>query len=513
MLFAPLTTMINDSKGIRIWLLWIFAVLSAAGIHALTMRTSPLAWQDEVQIIDFGRNKMPGADNSWAMSWLTTGRPPTGLSYLGCVLQEVGYRVAKGDPAGPRTTALLGAILASAAMLGWLRARGVGAWVALACSLIFLLDPVFVQGYRGARVDAWTMGFMMLALLAIRAMIVNKQRHEAPAWKPRAGHLLAAVCVAISGLFWVSAILLVPLLIHELLCDRSCEGKTSVAGNRLLGVRDLIWVGVFAVGFFALLSFPIWQDIHQGVGDLTSVTSGASGARRSFAEFRAVFIETFQYNPWALVGGGASLLVLRRWPLGLAFLLAVAGVLATSFYIHRAVYLLPYLYLSIALAADKFLQPNQSRINRRIAGSILIFMLVWSCGVTLGARTLKVLQQRQTRDPQQMLDLASRAIGPGSHRVYLHNWDGYYAGRKLGWKLFRFYDNAPPGKKEWNDLLATMEFAMFSVGDVSDQEDKALRILGFSRERFDCDASPAATLPGIAKTKSGYGPYWIYRRR
>ncbi|MEI6071068.1 MAG: hypothetical protein WCS31_04705 [Verrucomicrobiae bacterium] len=447
------------------------------------------------------------------MNWLTAGRPAGGLSYLGCVLQEVGYRVAKGDPAGPRTTALLGAILASAAMLGWLRARGVDAWVALACSLIFLLDPVFVQGYRGARVDAWTMGFMMLALWAIRALLVNKQRHEAPTWKPRDGHLLAAACVAISGLFWVSAILLVPLLIHELLCDRSCEGKPHLAGNRLLGVKDLIWVGVFSVGFFALLLFPICQDIYQGVANLATGTSGVVGAHRTFTDFKAVFIETFKYNPWALVGGCASLLVLRRWPLGFAFLLAMVGVLATSFYIHRAVYLLPYLYLAIALVANRFLQPNQNRVNRRFVGLALLFMLVWCCGVTLGARTLKALQQRQTRDPQQILDLATRAIGPGSHCVYLDNCDGYYAGRKLGWKLFHFYDDAPPGSTGWNDLLATMDFALFSVGDVSDQEDEGLRTLGFSRERFECDASLSVPLPGIAKSKSGYGPFWVYRRQ
>ena len=502
-----------NSNELRIWLIWNFAVLFAVGIYVLTMRTSPIVWQDEVQIIDWGRNQMPGADNSWGMSWLTTGRPAMFLCYLGCVLQEVGYRVANGDPAGPRAVALLGAILASAAMLGWLRARGVDAGAALACSLIFILDPVFAQGYRGARVDAWAMGFMMLALLAIRAMLVNKCRHEAATWKPRVGHLLAAVCVAISGLFWVSAILLVPLLIHELLCDRGCDGKPHVVGNRWLGVRDVIWVGAFAVGFFALLLIPIWQDIYKAVADLTGKTSERVVHRSSFTDFKAAFIGTFQYNPWALVGGCIGLLVLRRWPLGLAFLLAVAGVLTTSLYIHRAVYILPYLYLSIALVADRCLQSSQRRVGRRISGCVLVFMLVWSCVVTLGARTLKAIQQRQTRDPQQMFDLASRTIGPGSHRVYLDNWDGYYAGRKMGWKLFRFYDDVPADTKDWKDLLSTMDFAMYSVGDVSDKEGEGLLALGFSRERFECDTSPGDPMPRIAKSKSGYGPYWIYRKK
>ena len=83
----------------------------------------------------------------------------------------------------------------------------------------------------------------------------------------------------------------------------------------------------------------------------------------------------------------------------------------------------------------------------------------------------------------------------------------------MGWKLFRFYDDVPADTKDWKDLLSTMDFAMYSVGDVSDKEGEGLLALGFSRERFECDTSPGDPMPRIAKSKSGYGPYWIYRKK
>lgn len=506
-------TVKSQFKENHIWGIWILAVMSAWWIYSLTMTTSPIIWQDEVQIVDEGRSWIPGADNSWSVSWLPSGRPQIMICYLGSVLQEVGYRIANGDPVGPRTTALLGAILASAAMLGWLRARRLDPWVALACSLIFFFDPVFAQGYRGARVDAWTIGFMILALWVIRTMLINKHWLETPFWKPGAGHVLAAVCVAISGLFWVTAIMLVPLLIHEIMCDRNCSDRPPVSGGWLCGVRDLVWVGVFSLGFIALFLLPIRHEIYRAVADLAEKTSERIVPHDAHSNFKALFIETFQYNPWTLICGCIGFFILRRWPLGLAFLLAVAGVLATSFYIHRAVYLLPYLYLSIGLVANSFERLDPAIVKRWICAIVLIFLLVWSSGITLGARSLIAIQQRRERDPQQMLDLASRAIGTGPYRVYIKSWDGYYAGRKLGWKLFRFYDESPPGENDWNDLFRTMDFAMYSMGDISNKEHAALRALGFTCARFDCELRNSDQALPIGTSQSAYGPYWIYRRR
>ena len=62
------------------WGLVLFATLS---VHSLTIRISPTIWQDEVQIVDYGRVLAPGADRSHAMTWLDSGRAAIPLNYLG----------------------------------------------------------------------------------------------------------------------------------------------------------------------------------------------------------------------------------------------------------------------------------------------------------------------------------------------------------------------------------------------------------------------------------------------
>lgn len=497
-----------------IWALWLAIAVMAAAVHAVTLRISPTVWQDEVQILDWGRAGSTGAADTWAASWnAAAARPQGNLCYIGCAFQEIGYTVMGGDLAGPRMSALLGAVLASAAMLGWLRARGVDGRVALACSLLFLLDPVFAQGYRGARVDGWTMAFMLMGFWCIRAMPLHNGVAR-PIWMPRVEHAVAAVCVALAGLCWVSAILLVPLLIHELWCDRRKDVRRDEMGNRLMWMGDLAWVGGFSVMALGILLLPIWPQIRQVGADMAGTTSAAAGSGVPFEiatlmNLAGEFGEVFKYNPWPLLLAGIGCISSKRWPLCLAMAVASLGVLLTSFYIHRAVYLLPYLFLSIALAADGIIQAKDSRRWCLIVGFVLCGMIAWSSGVTLGARTVVALKQRDVRDYRHMRDLAIAAIGPGSHRVYLGSWEPYYAGRRLGWKLFCSFGGGGPGSRDWNALMKTMDFAVFRTDYLTNQEHEVMAALGFSRKRFDCNEGLS---PQSSSLAAGYGSYWIYRK-
>ena len=68
-------------KPWRWWSLFLALVLA---IFLPSLGSAPLVWQDEVQIVDFGRVVLdPGTD--WAVTWSTSDQkavPP--ISYLGC---------------------------------------------------------------------------------------------------------------------------------------------------------------------------------------------------------------------------------------------------------------------------------------------------------------------------------------------------------------------------------------------------------------------------------------------
>ncbi len=344
---------------------------------------------------------------------------------------------------------------------------------------------------------------------------VAREALKRPVWMPRRGHLVAAICVALSGLVWTSAVLLIPLLIHELTCGRNQDPRAGVASNRWWLGSELAWVGALAVVMFGLLLQPIWQNIHQSFCDLARTTSAASdenGSATSFGDLMRAVSGAFIYSPWPLLVGGACCLSLKRWSLGLALLAALLGAVHTGFYVHRGVYLLPYLFLAIAMASDRLVHAPSSPVIRRLVFGVLTAMLVWSSGVTLGARTMVALRQRDVRDPQRMVGLVKRAIGPGAYRVYLGSWEPYYAGRQLGWRLFRFFRGAQPGDPIWNRLMTTMDYAIFRTEYITAKDHEALTALGFKRERFDSaeDGVLSAKQP---KPAPGYGAYWVYRRQ
>ena len=117
-----------------------------------TATISPPAWQDEVQIIDYGRTVIPGSDLSFGTTLTRVGRVVRPLEYVGCLIQEAAYRIASGSMIGPRVAALAGALCAAIALWAWLKEAGVEQWIAGALGCAFLWDPIFAQSYRGAQI-------------------------------------------------------------------------------------------------------------------------------------------------------------------------------------------------------------------------------------------------------------------------------------------------------------------------------------------------------------------------
>ena len=91
-------------------------------VHLITIRISPVIWQDEVQIVDYGRVFLePGTP--WSVSFTPEGGPLGRVSYIGSLGQELAYRATGRSMAGPRVLSFLGALLAAYAAFRWLSLR------------------------------------------------------------------------------------------------------------------------------------------------------------------------------------------------------------------------------------------------------------------------------------------------------------------------------------------------------------------------------------------------------
>jgi hypothetical protein len=121
-------------------LVWMAALLLSGIWQFSTLTLTPTGWQDEAQITEMGRVLLnPGT--GWSAVWLPRENHPLRVvPYLGALLNESAFRVAPGY-AGPRTLALLGAVIASALCLAWLRSRNTQPIMAILLSLALFLDP------------------------------------------------------------------------------------------------------------------------------------------------------------------------------------------------------------------------------------------------------------------------------------------------------------------------------------------------------------------------------------
>jgi hypothetical protein len=489
----------------NIWGFWFATAAATLAIHAVTLRISPTIWTDEVQIVDYGRVLAPGADRSYAMTWSDEARVATPLMYIGNSLQNAAYVVAGGDLVGPRLSAVVGAVLASAALLGWLLSRGVVAWIALACALLFLWDPVFAQGYRGARVDSWAMALMLSACWVVRS------------GKSRSRLVLAGICTGVAGLTWVSAILLLPLLAHEVVVHQRGAGTWWRGIWQSIGPLSLVAAG--AVAAMATLLTPYAGSLPLMLADLAAGT----GQRTGYAgwDLGALFAP-FRLSPWLVV---VALLVFvwpRNWSKGLVFLVAAAGVMATSAYIHRAVYLLPYLLLGVAVGASALWQAGRERkVWRFAAPAMLGALMLWSGGISLGARTLVAWSEREVRDPEKLVALLQGVArmtnlqtseGGGAPRVFLGNWELYYAARGMGWR----FDRKPErwSDPDFSEFIRGQDLVIYRADEPALPDPHVLESLGFEGMTIASNqGAERANLAGGVKAAVLYADYVVWRKR
>jgi hypothetical protein len=489
---------LTTSPSMRsVWIAWAVAAVLSVAVYLPTLTLTKHIWQDEVQILELGRGVFGDLDQTHSMAWqVTKQRPAASVAYLGPSLQEISYRVFAPSPAGPRISSILGAVLASAALLGWLFSRGTIAWVAAACSLLLVWDPLFVEGYRGARVDSWSMASMLVALWIIAGGLENDKELR---FRPARWQVAAGLFIALAGLVWVSAVLLLPLVALQCLQGSS----NSQPGELRPRIAALVWIGVFAFFFFTLLLIPLapnlatqFADLKAGVGDKTSEGINL-----------AAFLAPYVRSPWVPLVALAGIIYARLWGLGLALVAAAWGVLMTGAYVHRSVYLLPYFLVAIAASTTVLLRSNKgSRLKPIFGVAVLVLLLAWSAGLGLGARTLIAWKERQFRNPDLLRVMLRDKISPQPIKAYLVPYELYYAARELGWKAWRSY-----GSEDWEDsdlraLLSNMDVVVQRADGASQNLDTLMQELGFSRHIV-------AAGPGPAQRRENYGEYLVYQSK
>lgn len=484
--------------------------LLVVGVSSITLSISPMIWQDEVQIIDQGRVLMPGADQTWGLSWLVQeDRPVQVVSYLGPLVQEIAYTYL-GGMQGARLLTLLSAVFAAIMMLGWLSARGFSPWLALFGALLFLLDPMIAQSYRGARVDVLAMGVMFLAL-----WVSWIQSRAYPTNEKLVGWVVVGALVGISGMIWPSAALLLPIFVYEIAAQSNRSGVGFGILLKRISVK-MIYVGLAAgVTIVCLVLIAHRQDTLSAVGGLfafvaenqNNLGSGDQPASSLFSGVMSI-IGSFKYSPWILLFGLLLIAYSRRFGLLVSLMIVFALVCITNPYIHRAIYVIPYLMLGVLFGFDYYLQAGIPSRRHFLAKVLFILMLFWSASVTLGARTWAGLEERVVRNPQLVDNFAEELIGEGDYSVYVGPWFLYYAGRQLGWKMHRSFNGIPENlTAKWKDTLLTMDFLIFDGGRVNANLSRVLRANGYEESianPFDFDYFPGLGL-GREEANSGYG--------
>ena len=410
----------------RAWSVWFVAVILTVGIHCSTLTFYPPIMSDEVQILEYGRAMVSPGERDWSTNWQVTGRPALVPYYLGCTLEELALRLAGGSNAGPRLFSLLGAVFAGTAMMGWLLRRGSAPAIGLVCSLILLWDPLFTLSYRFVRLEGWVFGFIFTACWCIRIAATS----EAGSLRAKGSALIAGACLALAGLFWASAILLLPLVFHEVL-DPCLSGPVRTSWRIQLGVLLRLLVAGCAVFLMALL--PVWPAVWTSIQDFRTDLTYNFNMAAIIEPVLRVFA-CFKHSPWIPAIGIISLLRPRCRMLGLCFLVALAGVSMTSPYTNRVVYLLPYLVLAAALLADTALSESPHSTRHRLVVLGLALALVWASLVTLcgGHYTWGALYRREATSPDRIMEVARQVTGPGAARVYVDTFEFYYAGRETG---------------------------------------------------------------------------------
>ncbi|MEY4576350.1 MAG: hypothetical protein RL701_1053 [Pseudomonadota bacterium] len=440
-----------DGASARQAWLCIGALLCVVGVHLSTLTLSPPHWQDECQIVDWGRATIFEPNTHWSVNMLDDGRNVPMLPFVGPALQELAYRALAPNPIGTRLATLFAAAGAVSCFFVWLKRRGGNSWESLLASGLLFLDTVFTSSYRGARVDAWALLACFGSLALLRGGVIRKSLTSGRVMAVGAGLTLAPF-------IWPSATMLAPIAIAEFysVAFGTPHARKSDNRTRLLRLLRFAAIGGAALAL-VVLGFLYWRNPNAFALASTMVRSQFGNRPQTVLERANACWITFRSSPVAWL---AALFLVLRLPdrATMAATGCVLVVLLSSLlYSHRVLYLMPY---AAWIVAEALRNLRVRRNTSRPAWAVLVLLGCGAAMATLGLRTVLALEQRAGRDPAQLLPIAQHYIGAKKARVYLEEFAFYFAGRQLGWEIIRAYGNT----NGYAPIFSDVDYAIVHTG-------------------------------------------------
>jgi len=487
--------------------LWWLLSLAICAIQFWTFSFDARINQDEVQIVDFGRATLQ-PDVPWALSWNIQQQIPVLLtSYLGPVLQELAFRLSAPSDTGVMLSSLFGALFAATFLLGWLKARRVPALISLCLALAFLLDPAFSATYRNGRVDGWAIAFVLAACWLLRQAEVNPLSES----NGKLLLFLAGLASAMSVFIWPSALLMFPLLTLELFLTMKSAGgadwrkwisiRTPSAAHFALG-------GMLAAAVLLLPVFANWGLYLEGIQTIGRIQQRAAVIQPSILGLILV------HDPIIVIVAVLSLAIRREPGVLVAFAVAVIIAWQTMIYPARLVYFLPYLLVIIGGAAEFAWRGGSFALSKPLLIRLLILLLMWNSVMVVGIRPFISYHQQPARKPAELISKLERVVGKGQHRVLVGEWAPYFAGRALGWQIFR--EGSPIDANRYEQFLLTLDFILVAETPLYPLLANLLRSENFElvqKIEFEKHSATRLNLPGFELhiPESGYQTILVYR--
>lgn len=430
----------------RFWLIWFLALLIIFIVHCLTLTILPIPWRDEAQIIEYGRLVLEPTSN-WSINWLLTSDQPFFLlSYLGATLQELAFRATNLSLIGPRLMSLVGSMISATFLLAWLLESQIPKKIALLLSIIFLLDPIFVQSYRSDRVDCWVFVFCFACCWLLRRARNNISIQNIKKFLPHIS--LSGSLATIAFFIWPSAILLYPLIILELI-EILRKNKIYRQWNYVFLI--IINFAVFGIVTLMILILPILNRIDtifinfKIVSRQDLLQDNLGWAIRVVSNIKNL-LHSFKMSPFILLFTGIAIGVYRKEKkIIFITILVLSFIISTRVYVFRSIYLLPYMIL---LICSIYINSNSPKLDyyifrqraKWLKVSILSILLAWSVILSMFLRPAIGLSQKEARNPNILMDKALE-LDIGKTKVFIDSWDFYSVGRSLGWQMYHPIEN------------------------------------------------------------------------
>jgi hypothetical protein len=486
----------------RVGLLWIaFAV--AAMVHFSVIKFCWVDWFDNVVINEIARGGVGVKTSEWTVHGYgdkMLDSQAWAQFYVGSLFVEYAYQLM--GHYGPRY--LMWAFhLCCALMIYWyLKDKTNEKIVPLVLAILYFTFPQLQISVKSPRVDAVAMFWMLLALSMLR--IGNGGMLSL-----RISAFLAGVFSALGVMSWISAVMVCPIVLWEIVDRRYSQGTFK---DRIINVLPEIFL--LASGFcltLAILLMPFLTNIKNAIVVfgivLRSNTNKAQGHFLFWQFFKGLFV-----FPCFYAFGAAFLFVKRRMILPAAMFVAFSMLcMATKADLQRMFYLLLYCVIGVGVVLQ-MIKPGKVK---RFLTLCLCLMAALSFFRTAVFRPLTDLVGIRYRDYDAVEKCLLKEIGRDV-AVYMDTFQLYYIGRELGWRQYRVIR---PSENPPDDYLSKCDYYITGPCCVETlREDKVIS-QGFYFQKTICAApiQPRNKLEEIVASTGRIspilGPFRLYSKK